>query len=277
MNTAALGVILGVASLAGVAIVYSKVDDLSERLETRRETVSRTGGDADAPKSDWISPDRSSGRVQPLAKPNDAGTDSLPTKRDAAREVDETDNSPTALLERIRRLEEKNRTTASRPVMRWGGKRHVRNVDGLAKRLGLSRTQKDRITDIVDRTKQRIEDVMRIPDETGKSPFEQRKQQHDKFRAALSEHKDSPGRIISFASGMHSYRNKKIPGREETYGQEIDRIKGESKKEMRDTLDAKQQESFDDTNVDPMLGEGGSTMAVSYVAEAPVILEADDK
>jgi hypothetical protein len=75
------------------------------------------------------------------------------------------------------------------------------------------------------------------------------------------KNKDTGG-IIAFASDMLGYRKQPIPGRNATYGEEIDRVKQETRDEIAASLTAQQREAFEDTNIDPMLG-GGGTMAYS--------------
>ena len=271
MNSSALGVILGVLSLAGVALLYTKVDELGERLDSRRETVARGGSESG--DNGWLRADKSeSARSDDSGESHASGGDPI---TGGNRSADIMGDDRAALLERIRRLEERDKARekkdASRPSFRWGAPKFARNVDDLAKRLKLTNTQKTRVQDVVDRTKQRIEDIMRIPGEDGKTPLEKQEEQRAKLKNALAKHKDNPGGLISFAGGFHSYRNDKIPGRNMTYGEEIDRIKGEGKKEIRDSLSPEQQKEFDDTNVDSMMGGGGgSSVAISYVAESPI-------
>jgi len=77
--------------------------------------------------------------------------------------------------------------------------------------------------------------------------------------------KNGPGAggILAFAGDLMSYREKKIPGRGETYGEAVDRVRQDTREEISGALDAKQQELLKNTNVDGLLGEGGQ-MSFAY-------------
>ena len=133
----------------------------------------------------------------------------------------------------------------------------------LKDRLKLTASQEARIDDAVQRGKQRIEDLMRIPDASGKSPHERKQEQRKKLMEAI-QNKDRGG-LVAFATDMYGWRREKIPGQNTTYGDEIKRIKSETRDEINSGLSSEQQTTFKDTNIDPMLGaEGG--MAVSMFA-----------
>ena len=67
--------------------------------------------------------------------------------------------------------------------------------------------------------------------------------------------------LVTLAMAGHKRMNEKIPGRNETYRQEIDRIKKETREEIGRSLSAEQQESFADTRIGPLLGDTGGTLA----------------
>jgi hypothetical protein len=67
---------------------------------------------------------------------------------------------------------------------------------------------------------------------------------------------------------MASYRQKKIPGRGDTYGDEINRIRKETREEIAAALDGKQQETFRDTAVDGLLGEVNQVSLAYAVGDA---------
>ena len=189
--------------------------------------------------------------------------------RDApARQADEAPVAEAprgALEERIERLEkgQEKMREASRhvPAMPFHSSRFARTVDDLAKNLKLTPTQKTRVEQAVERGKRQIDEIMKIPDETGKSPFERRQERRKKMMEAV-EKKDTGG-LIAFAGDMFAYRNQQIPGRNATYGEEIDRVKKETRDEVASSLSVEQQETFEETNIDPLLGGGGGTMALS--------------
>jgi len=146
--------------------------------------------------------------------------------------------------------------------------RFAGTVGELSKQLSLSPTQRARIEDAIDRGKQRIEDVLKIPDETGKSPYERREEARKKLEESMKN--PEPGPVLAFMTDAFAYRGRKIPGRGDTYGDEIDRIKKETREEIASALDADQRESFAQTNIDPMLGGGGRQISiVSSLATGP--------
>jgi len=174
-------------------------------------------------------------------------------------------DEPQATLEdRIARLEkgqEQIRETSRHgPAMAFRGRSFARSVDDLARNLKLTPTQTARVEQAVDRGKRQIEEIMKIPDETGKSPFERRQERRKKMMEAVKK-KDTGG-LIAFASDFFSHRNQQIPGRNATYGEEIDRVKKETRDEVASSLSVEQQKTFDGTNIDPLLGGGGG-MALS--------------
>lgn len=158
--------------------------------------------------------------------------------------------------ERIAQLERDQKTLRTeRGVPFRFSEKFARNTDDLAKQLSLTSTQRTRIEDVIGRARQRIEDVLKIPDETGKSPFERGAEGRKKLEEAMKN--PQPGGVLAFATDVISSRDRKIPGRNETYGDEIDRIRKETREEIATALDAKQQEAFQQTNVDGLLGEAG--------------------
>jgi hypothetical protein len=135
-------------------------------------------------------------------------------------------------------------------------------VDDLERHLSLNPAQRSRVEVALERGRQRIDDLLRIPDETGKSPHEQKAEARRKLEEAMKT--PQPGAILAITD-LASYRRRKIPGRAETYGQEIDRIKKETRDEIATALDAEQREELEDTNVDGLFGE---TEQVSFAIAA---------
>ena len=250
MKSTALATILSTLSLVGVAMLYFEVVDLSESVQT----LSRARG-GDPVQVD--TPLRAERRDRGVRARPDEG-ERTPERNVPAGDTGEDARAPVGTVEdRIARLEaaEKKRASRAQPTRGWRRPSYARNVDDLAKRLKLTPAQKDRVKSVVDRAKQQIQDVMKIPDADGKSPAERRVEQRKKMREAI-EKKDASG-VFSFAHNPFGYRNKPIPGQNATYGQEIDRIKKEARDEIGSTLSKEQKETFDDMKIDPVLGEGG--------------------
>ena len=138
--------------------------------------------------------------------------------------------------------------------------RYYTGTDQLAKHLSLTTNQKDRVEAIFKRGRELIQDVLKIPDEDGKSPYERRQEMMEKLREQAGK---NPTGVISLVGSMMGQNNKKIPGRNATYGEEIDRIKKETREDVNGVLDAEQQEKFKDANVDSLTGGHGGGVATS--------------
>ncbi|MHC4940974.1 MAG: hypothetical protein ACYTHK_18720 [Planctomycetota bacterium] len=253
MNTTSLAVILSVLSLGGVAVLYVKVDDLSEQMKmTRVDDGSTRTAAADS------DPEYVIRKGDGLARTEPAGTDAMEKTEPADA------GEPLSVEERLAKLEkkeaERSRTFSPRA---YRMPKFVRDVDDLGKQLKLTANQKDRIRSAVDRGKARIEEVLSIPGSDGKTIKELREESRRKIQEAIANPEKNAGNLVTFAMMGHKRMGEKIPGRNETYRQEIDRIKKETRDEINGTLNAEQQEQFKDTQIDPMLGDTGGRVAFS--------------
>jgi hypothetical protein len=245
---------LAALALGGVGVLYLKLDHLTDDLRSLQrqpgERVVIAGGEPAAPAPSAPRPAR------PRAVPETAPAPADP-------------EPPATLEERVARLEQRQaelkEATDRSPARYLPRHAFARTVDHLARSLKLTLAQQTRVADAIERGKRQIEDILKIPDETGRSPHERRQERRKKMREALAK-KDTGG-LVAFATDLFSYRGRQIPGRNATYGEEIDRIKQETRDEIASTLDAEQQETFAETNIDPLLGEGGA-MAFSVVHAA---------
>ncbi|MCK6460241.1 MAG: hypothetical protein L6Q95_10160 [Planctomycetes bacterium] len=263
MRSTPVSTLLAAASLAAVVVLYLKVDRLERDLGTAR-TATR----------DARVPVESSGDPLRDAFPR-MGAGDAPGGADAPRPGAGTSMASgvaqpvreLSVEDRLAQLEARQQKLEGGSGLPWhaGGKVPVRSMDDLAQRLALTETQRSRIEDAVARGRQRIEDVLKIPDETGKSPYERRAETRKKLEEAMK----SPGTgLFALATDMTSYRQKKIPGRGDTYGDEINRIRKETREEIAAALDGKQQETFRDTGVDGLLGEVNQ-VSVAYALGDP--------
>jgi hypothetical protein len=255
-------------SLGAAGLLHVKVDRLERVLSTARagpwEGKGRPSAD-DPAASSWSGVPRvEGGEFAPAA--GDGGEGLEPGVGGAGRE-------PT-VEERLARLEERQRTLDGGPGLTWrpGRRTPVRSLDELAQRLTLTATQRSRIEDAIARGRQRVEDVLKIPDETGKSPFERRAEARKRIEEAMRN--PGAGGLLAFASDLVGYRDKRIPGRADTYGDEIDRIRKETREEVDSALDAKQQETFRDTSVDGLLGDAAQVSFAYAVGDAGAAGEA---
>jgi len=250
VKTTTLAVLLSVLSLGGVGMLYVKVDDLGEQLK-----MSRSSRDS--------SERTRTGEAQPeyVIRTGDNAARQGESEEPAAAAIE-----PKTFEQRLARLEQKQSERSksrgwSSPSFR--APRFARNVNDLGKQLKLTATQKDRIENAISRGKARIEEILSIPGEDGKTIKEIREQNRKKIQEAISNPEKNAGALVTLAMSGHRRMGEKIPGRNETYRQEVDRIKKETREEINGSLDADQQEQFKDTRIDPMLGDGGSHMAFS--------------
>jgi hypothetical protein len=240
-----------------VGVVYVKVENLGDQVEPL------TQGRAE-PKRVVIVEDEPAAEREPYT-PSRATTVREPSSDVVEARPTATIEERLARLERAettRREEKDDARVPARTLFR--STPFVRSVKDLSDRLKLTRAQKDRVQAAVDHGKRRIEEIMKIPDEEGKSPFERRVERQKKIEEAMKSGK--PDGIVTLAMSGLSHRNKKIPGQNATYGEEIDRVKKETRDEIAQTLSPEQQEEFKDLRVDPMLGgsAGFQTFAVGF-------------
>jgi len=248
--------VLAALALGLAAVLYVKVDRLESALGSARAAPKEGIRQAEtAQTAEWGGGARVRGEAsEPSA---DRG------KAIHASGGGSADTRPESLEERITRLEHGQQALQTERGIPFRSMRFARNAEDLAKQLSLTSTQRTRIEDVIGRGRQRIEDVLKIPDETGKSPFERRAEARKNIEEAMKNPRPGGAGMLSIATDMISYRDQKIPGRNDTYGDEIDRIRKETREEISTALDAKQQEAFQQTNVDGLLGEAGQ-MSFSY-------------
>ena len=141
--------------------------------------------------------------------------------------------------------------------MRFEMPRIYGSPEDAAKHLELSPSQKAEFERVAADAKRDLEDLKKIPDETGKTWGEVAR---DTFTVG-------PDGLFSFNdSKMREFREKTIPGRGESFGSAERRIKDGAKSRLRSALTADQQAKFDKAMVDPMLGGGsGDSMIISSV------------
>lgn len=250
MKSSALGTILGAFALVGVGVVYFKVDQLAEKIGPL--TDGRVSTDRGAVVDHREEPSVVHIPKTEVARRSDA---TAPRTANAER--------ATTLEERVAALERRKPEAAPLASrLRNYASRWVRSVDDLSKRLKLTPSQKDRIADAVDRGKRRIQDILKIQDADGKSPLDRREERKQKMKEAIASGDHT--RLVTFGMGAFGELNKQIPGRNATYRQEISRVKKETQEEIAQNLDADQQKTFEQTQIDPLLGESGGMQAISF-------------
>ena len=252
MKPASLSLILSSIALVGMGVMYLKLDELSERVGSERAGV----------------------RTERAAVAQPAEEDEYVASVHRAPAP-----APVRLAQLEKRMEKMEKEGAkSKPTFNWGSedsglkfrmprfKRPYRSVKRFAKDLKLTNVQQDRVQAAIDRGRERIENIMKMPGEDGSSPHERRAAALEKLRERAKSGKHDAGSIMSIMPALTGYRNEKIPGMNATYGEEIDRVKRETREDVKANLSPEQQEQFADTNIDVMLGGGGGTHMVSVFA-----------
>ncbi len=250
MKSASIGTLLSVVSLVGVGILYLKVDDLSDQVRPLTKGRAERHAVNDLPEDpiERTAPARAVADDVPGDVP-DSDKDFI---RQSPREAE--------LERRIASLEKAAKKRNRMPSFRMP--KFARNVRDLAKNLKLNKTQETRIQDVVDRAKRRIEDVMKIPDETGVSPFERGKEMREKMDEARKTGKW--GDMAKLAMESSQARLRTIPGRNTTYAQEVDQIKKDARDEIKGNLTPEQAKDFEGTRIDPLLGQSGVRSVMAF-------------
>jgi hypothetical protein len=247
--------VISTVALGVGGALYLKVERLEGELRGARSPTRETGPSAVANELPDIP---ATGREAAERTPGEAEAGPVQVASKATAPKAQT------LEERITRLERRAQAGGGPLERPWRTRRFARNVDDLAEHLSLTQTQKARIQDVIDRGRQRIDDVLKIPDETGKSPYERREEGRKKLEELAKN--PQPGAVLGMATDMLSYRERKIPGRNETYGSEIDRIRREAREEIATALDVKQREAFEQTDTDTLLGGGGHQVSFAFAS-----------
>ena len=84
----------------------------------------------------------------------------------------------------------------------------------------------------------------------GSTPFERLGKLREQIREAM---RTGEWREVKTQLGRTGPRNTPIPGRNTTYGQEIERVVAETREQIVGSLNATQREQFGDTRIDPMV------------------------
>jgi len=271
VNASTPGTILGALGLAGVALLYLKVDRLESQMTPR--SVERTERMRGAAESRMGAEEGDPLLEARAGMPEDGSSERGPrTRFHAARpgSPEASDAEAPDVASRVRELEEEvSRLRSERDAgpVRYAPRmpRMAGSVEDLASKLQLSPTQTDRVRETLDRHRQRIEDVLRIPDGSGVSPWDRRQEEQKRMREAV---KSGGSGILQVAMGSLVDRNRQIPGRSTTYGEEIDRIKQEARTEIDGELDPGQKKSFEDLRIDPLLDQGTGSTFVSIRMDA---------
>ncbi len=159
------GTVLGLIALLGVAAIYVRVESLAGHARPRRA---------------------------PAARARHADTPQAPRLTSAKRDID--------LEQRIADLERELEKSPSPDTAPATG---LTEFAKLAEQLQLTDPQKTQIEATVTRGKQRVEDLLRIPDEEGVRPVDRRRDHRAKLRAA-AERGDLQAVLRLFAEAKRS-------------------------------------------------------------------------
>jgi hypothetical protein len=240
MTKASVAIVLSVVALVGLGLVYAKLDRLEERLETARAEPRRETPSPPAPVRER--PAEAALRHAPESAPERVGEEQ---RADEALS-DEPPSTEPELEDRVRTLEKR--------LGKWRKRPPVADVKQLSKMLELTKTQEDRVAAAVEDGRRRVEDILKIPEAKGTSPFDRRRELQRMVGEAV---RTGQWQEVLTAMKTPGPRNQRIPGRNTTYGEEIARVVSETRDEITRHLGPEQQEEFEDTRIDPLLNEDG--------------------
>ncbi len=242
MKSASVATILSVAALAGFGLMYMKLDRLEDRINRTRSAERRTAPEVESP-IDRNEPARA--YIQ----------DDDPSEPAAAK--GESKEKPLWRVELDERL--KNLEALVAKGKGKGKKRaHIRSAPQLARQLKLTTSQQDRVQLALENGRQRVEEIMKILDSSGTSPFERRETLRAQLSEAMRTGKWSDAkRAIAQAMRAPRIGTLTIPGRTTTYGEEVERLAGETRTEIAAALSNEQRRGFESTEIGPLLTGGG--------------------
>jgi hypothetical protein len=167
-----------------------------------------------------------------------------------------------AALEEYRTKTEEWTKRAPLPTTYFAGRGGMyTSFDEAAKDLELDDGQKADWERILADSRREIDELRRIPDEEGNT-------MEGLQREMLTGMTDGGSRRFDF-SKIVAQRQKRIPGRSETYGEADKRVRDSAKTRLRATLSAPQQSKFDKTSVDPLLSSGALGSQAIQLFTAP--------
>jgi hypothetical protein len=129
------------------------------------------------------------------------------------------------------------------------------SVEDAAKRLDLTPSQRSEFERVLADASRDVTDLRRLPDDTGRT--------WDQVQKESVEVRD--GNISFDGTKLQEFREKVIPGRNESYGAVERRIRTEAKQRLRSALTPDQQGTFDKTHVDGLLPGGGGFGDFSFI------------
>lgn len=158
------------------------------------------------------------------------------------------------------KADEANALSKARGAMRdWSNDRFYGNLDMAAKSMGLSERQKADMQDLMDRAKQELDDLYAIQNDEGVTWAEVRKPkmvESNGFSIAMPD-----------MAKLQKFKQGRIPGSSETFGEAEKRIRGAAFGRMRSVLTGEQAKKWDKAHKDALLrGGSGGAAAISFVS-----------
>ena len=153
MKAASVSTILSVLSLIAVGAMFVKMENLSDQIRPLTERRA----DADRRQFDPVDDYEREPGARPIADESEARDGPFGSDGEGTSTAESRSDKPATRRElerRIAQLEKKQ----SRPALPFRMPKFARSVSDLSKTLKLTKTQEARVQDVVDRTKQRIED-----------------------------------------------------------------------------------------------------------------------
>ncbi len=195
---------------------------------------------------------------------SDAGSVGLATRKpttplERLAELERTVKRQNEMLAKMD-AEEKATGDAASSIRRFMPGNFYFNADAAARDLELSERQKTDMEDTLDRAKRELKDLYATENDDGETWAEVGKPKMTKMG------NDSG---ISFAmpnfQKINKFKQSRIPGSSETFGQAEKRIKDNAYANVRRTLPADKAKKWDKANKDALLRDRGSSVSVSSI------------
>ena len=119
------------------------------------------------------------------------------------------------------------------------------SVDGIVLGLKLTSVQAAQVKDVVEWTNRRIDDLLTLPGPEGKSPRSVAEERQRLAKELVPEHARGS---VSVSVKPVLYRRWSIPGRECTYGDELNRIETEGYEQIKRLLSDEQRKEYESTS-----------------------------
>lgn len=243
---------------AGTAALEARLDALADEIRALREQPGPLVG-RPAPTAA-----RGPGLVAPEPGAGSTGD---------ARVVRGTLEDRLAELESWREdREEADREAASVPHFSGMRRKMITDADSAQKALDLSSSQRADLERLIEDTQVEIDRLLDTPDEEGVTL---RSLQKDTGVSISGGGSIDMSKILANAGKVQAFKNKTIPGRNETFAQAENRIRSGAKQRFRDSLTDEQRGTYDSSFSDPLIPRAGSGGAIS-VAFATDVVSTDE-